>query len=487
MEKIKIGEVFKLSNGKQLLSCMHCPNEFEYFAEFVKHSEEHLLQSKLLLPNKIKIEVGEENENGIAIVPEDVDLKPEPELVLFEAHFIDETAFNYVDTDRRISKKNAKNNKVTIADKGKARPSRQESNASTVFECFICHAPKRTLQSLQKHLKLHHRFRRFHCPHCEKSFAMKNEYDEHITKVHTNEELMQECYLCKKAFKAAVTLKSHMEMHWAQPTTCLACCVDFQGRANLLLHITKHTFKETDSKTCEHCAKKFSMKCELLEHSKIEHVKPVAPKKEHSAKKVKQSNEDLTNKLAGKRECPICKAMIRQKSFKKHTDIHATDSKAKCSVCNLTVRKRYLNTHMKTHVESDRVPCQKCDKTFLNKKQLTKHIKTLHYEKLNFQCDICSKAYGRSDKLLQHRRAHPEPMKYVCRFCNVGFLYEKSWQIHERYKHQPEGGQVDVNNDNSKEQCKNSFNENKTLDIYSICFLFSSNLLGFFDFAAVNK
>lgn len=58
---------------------------------------------------------------------------------------------------------------------------------------------------------------------------------------------------------------------------------------------------------------------------------------------------------------------------------------------------------------NDRFLCYMCDKTFSLRKDVTRHINTIHSDKAHFQCEFCGHQFKRKDKVREHIRAYHQP------------------------------------------------------------------------------
>lgn len=87
---------------------------------------------------------------------------------------------------------------------------------------------------------------------------------------------------------------------------------------------------------------------------------------------------------------------------------------------------------MQSHDKFKKHKCEECGRKFKRPYGLKQHLLT--HDKQNgpvHKCNLCPKAFSRSDKLLRHRRTHGIPLNYHCRFCQRGFISQKSFLLHE--------------------------------------------------------
>ncbi|KAM4019236.1 uncharacterized protein ACNLHF_028584 [Anomaloglossus baeobatrachus] len=105
--------------------------------------------------------------------------------------------------------------------------------------------------------------RRFPCPECGKSFAMRSNFLEHL-KVHTMEKPLS-CSLCGKCFKRKSDLVRHQKTHTGEkPFLCSECGKCFAIKSNLFAHHRIHTGERPFP--CPVCGKCFIQKSDLVVH-----------------------------------------------------------------------------------------------------------------------------------------------------------------------------------------------------------------------------
>lgn len=101
--------------------------------------------------------------------------------------------------------------------------------------------------------------------------------------------------------------------------------------------------------------------------------------------------------------------------------VNGDKSRSQCFICMKTFsRPNGIVKHMKTHTQEKNYQCFTCGSQFSRSDHLSRHM--LIHEDPKFNCDICDLSFRRSDKLLIHRRKHPETMNYTCENCGLGEL-----------------------------------------------------------------
>lgn len=461
MDKTKIGEIFRLDEGDQIsMTCIRCTEEFSEFAAFTLHIEHHFMQDEIPIVNSVKEEATYESDDDAFaenFYCESLDEGPklETEEVKVENIFIDhpnasETDICHSKPILKVKQQSKEIEKMKSTKKRRTQVTRSNKDTqsgpiqvtkSMKFECFLCHEAKKTLYSLQDHMKPHIGYSKFSCRHCSKVFATRNYVYRHMKNVHSKETIEHECYLCKKQLKTPLTLKSHMEMHYKQPVRCVSCRQEFKTPKNLRLHKNRYIFQKSESNKCQFCDKKFSLSCGKLKHLNTKHKKLVAEAKklicEYCAREFRFNCDLQSHTETHKNEyikCDICAAQVKLYNLKAHQETH-TRTMAQCSVCDKIVTKKHLSTHMKLHRSDLIFKCTRCPDLFDSKAALRRHICSVHNTHYKYKCDICQKAFKRSDKLLIHRRSHPEKMPFSCSKCNKGFLIEQSLRVHDKNHH----------------------------------------------------
>lgn len=75
--------------------------------------------------------------------------------------------------------------------------------------------------------------------------------------------------------------------------------------------------------------------------------------------------------------------------------------------------------------------CCICEKVYSNRRNVKKHIETIHYQATEIFCDLCPKIYFSKKDISNHMRTVHSEKRFICDFCD----YQSSLKCHfERHK-----------------------------------------------------
>lgn len=93
------------------------------------------------------------------------------------------------------------------------------------------------------------------------------------------------------------------------------------------------------------------------------------------------------------------------------------------------------------HTEKQKIPCSHkgCKRIFTNPYNMKRHLKRVHSEVKNFQCNDCGRFFAIKTEMKHHMKSHDRvkyPKKtFKCKFCDKTYKCQKSVDIHERSAH----------------------------------------------------
>lgn len=148
---------------------------------------------------------------------------------------------------------------------------------------------------------------------------------------------------------------------------------------------------------------------------------------------------DMTKKLY---HCTKCtKTFKRSKESMHHMMLEhlleLPDFIDKCATCSKSFPNTgTLHKHLKSQCEnkSKKLACNTCSKKFMWLDSMAKHIENEHpgTEKIKlYTCEMCGKAFSRSEHLERHRKTHnPSEKKFECPVCNKKFNRKDNLRSH---------------------------------------------------------
>ncbi|XP_052792632.1 zinc finger protein 2-like [Mya arenaria] len=119
--------------------------------------------------------------------------------------------------------------------------------------------------------------------------------------------------------------------------------------------------------------------------------------------------------------------------------INLQDITYECSECDYVGgRHNFLEhckrSHCKDIEEYKMFKCETCSKSFVLKKDLTKHIRVHHSVVVN--CEVCGKSFNNAYYLTKHSEIHKEIRnEHECKVCHKIFLHQSALVTHIRRRH----------------------------------------------------
>ena len=115
-------------------------------------------------------------------------------------------------------------------------------------------------------------------------------------------------------------------------------------------------------------------------------------------------------------------------------EVSLGERKYQCEVCGRAFsRSNTLATHKRIHTGDRPFPCDLCGRAFRQLGNLTRH-KLTHAAIKPHACPKCNKCFSRTSNLNTHMRTHTNYKPFVCDFCGKGFHQKVDMKIH-RYTH----------------------------------------------------
>jgi uncharacterized C2H2 Zn-finger protein len=287
------------------------------------------------------------------------------------------------------------------------RHSRDLHSATFNFPCLHCDAKFDSHKELISHLNLVHNMKTETILHIENIFAieskLKNPFKADKLNQLKNEKKKKKSTMSTSPIKLEVS-KSNCKSNF-----CIECAEQFDDVEEFDEHLK--LFHEKAAKhACIKCGKLF-----LHKRSMKKHLREL-----HSASR-------MTMCLQCDKKCHSNKELID------HLKIVHNIKTITCTHCEKSFKcRRDLKRHMNSvHLKMKIFPCLQCDKKFAEKHHVEKHVRGRHMHIKAATCELCNKAFLGKSELNRHNRAiHLKLRPYSCAKCNKSYSERFHLKIH---------------------------------------------------------
>lgn len=201
-----------------------------------------------------------------------------------------------------------------------------------------------------------------------------------------------DCQICGETYPKLRLLVKHMNSNHFNNFSCEYCGSQFVSLRLLKSHLQSH---EIGNFPCSKCNKVFKSAVYRSNHIRVTHLKHLL------------------------RTCPYCPERFNSNYNRtKHIRIaHKPNTELfKCETCGKAFDLKYhLRLHIRSvHLQERNFECNVCHLRFFNNYTLSRHMKT-HTGDYQFKCQVCGKGYSTRFRLREHCKTHA----VVCYNCGV--------------------------------------------------------------------
>ena len=273
------------------------------------------------------------------------------------------------------------------------------------YKCKDCTYMCKEFLSFKFHTGSHSKGENIFCNICQQGFGEARHFREHKVLVHFGGEIERyDCKHCDFSSIEAMQYNQHIRVNHKRQKqdSCPYCGKKFGGQTKIEIHIDG-MHPETGEKkfSCKFCGRKFIYESSMKRH-------PFTCPKQDYIKKYLQNRKKLPEKTKEEKEgiaCPNC-----DKKF----------------ICRLSYGRHLRQIHS----EEKNYECEFCGKKKATPHQLSAHIKNVH---LKVQCDICQKTLPNSYDLKRHRAFKHNNVDgaWICKICpKKVFFSEETYNKH---------------------------------------------------------
>ncbi|XP_031621830.1 zinc finger protein 16-like [Contarinia nasturtii] len=386
MDRLKIGEVFQVRHNQFVFVCIHCTQEFQQFTRFTAHIQNHY-------HNALQWIAPQSEMNDMPI-----DIQPSATVNMENVEWLFSDSSNdsvengeqpYVDVECKVNIREGVSDNT--GGDGACEYEDTEMGNDDTFDSNV---------SLETRFKLKHPLIRV------KDMTETRELLPYFSKKYSFKRIDErfQCPLCDYSACSKANIREHIFTHSeVKMFSCKLCNKDFSRPRNIILHIEQ-------------------------KHSDVAVLTP----DRHQAKRLKIEKIDAIANVNQTNNFSISPKSKFNSKILYSNEVNGDKTRSQCYICMKTFsRPNGIIKHLKTHTQERNYTCFQCGSQFSRSDHLNRHM--LIHEDPKFKCDICDMVFRRSDKLLSHRRKHPETMNYTCENCGLGFMELNSVKTHVNF------------------------------------------------------
>ncbi|KAK3594555.1 hypothetical protein CHS0354_013317 [Potamilus streckersoni] len=372
--------------------------------------------------------------------------------------------------------------------------------------CQYCKKCFSNKSNLNRHVKLHEQKKKFLQ---QKTDNSRRSYDNPYAKRKSHDPITNRvnivathnrhsCQKCGKWFRQKLDLSQHLKLH-SQESTQLEHGNNFSSVSTVTTDLYTNTSESaqnikkenisTSLHICRFCGRFFARRLNLCQHERVCHRRQIIGKQNpENSNRNKSHNSSLKKVSVGFVEnphrvisnnnfnsCPYCRKIFSTKSnLNRHVKLHEQEKKyfkQKNNSSNRTddslYAKRKSSKSIRNQVRiisTDNLhPCQHCGKWFLQKLDLSQHLKSHSQESIQLEHGnaINSSSSVTTDLHIDTSESDQEVKKenlsktpHICRFCGRLFARRTNLCQHEQWHKQKDGKVFKEDNKKAIHSCR---------------------------------
>lgn len=357
----------------------------------------------------------------------------------------------------------------------RSSPQIEESKS---FECDMCNYETFDKCKLRSHVTSHLKdhLRRFHCNRCGKNFVKEKTLINHL------KLKPRKCFYCDEELACELLRTKHLRLkhnawgsNWPFDTSGKSSTKVQNLRSNPQRDQLKFATTPSVNFKCVVCEFPTKYRKVLVRHVKLTHIEvretskinliesktnTEAQLQSHVTSHLKLQPNSFTCNECGKhchtkyrlsvhlrpKKCFYCDADFKcELSIKAHLQVKhkAWEKNWPCETCRFSFTTLVsLKSHQKlrTHGKSastfsESFECKICQKSFRKKQYCSKHMKRVHGEVNNRNCQICSVMFRSAENLKLHLENHQKVQIFRCGVCEYTTQYRFNFVKHLEQRH----------------------------------------------------
>ncbi|XP_054628102.1 zinc finger protein 436-like isoform X1 [Dunckerocampus dactyliophorus] len=146
-------------------------------------------------------------------------------------------------------------------------------------------------------------------------------------------------------------------------------------------------------------------------------------------------HSECSKKKTGKKRftCSVCaKSFSQRTNFTRHMRTHTGEKPFACSVCGQRFSQKFtMLSHMTTHTGEKPFNCSVCAQRFSRNSNMVRHMRT-HTAEKPFACSVCGQRFSYQSNIVPHMRKHTGEKPFACSVCGKNFVHKANMVSHMR-------------------------------------------------------